>query len=286
VAEPAALPTLAVVGSINVDLVLRAERLPRPGETVGGARLAQLAGGKGANQAVAAARLGARVRMLGAVGDDAYGEPRRRELAAEGVDVDGVRIVAGPTGLAAIVVDDAGENQIVVAPGANTEVVLPADEALADDGVLAQLEIPLATVAEAARRARGLVCLNAAPARPLPDELVERAGLVVVNESEHALLGGLPRARLVALTLGAAGAVLYDHGLEVARADAPRVDVVDTVGAGDAFCAALAVGLLQGRDRGEALARACVAGAIAATRAGATPSLPTAQEVDAWVPSR
>src|SRR5690349_13168080 len=192
---PHAAPTLAVVGSINVDLVLRAERLPRPGETVGGARLAQVAGGKGANQAVAAARLGARVRMLGAVGGDGHGDLRRRELAAEGIDVRGVRVVDGPTGLAAIVVDDDGENQIVVAPGANDAVALADDEPLADDGVLLQLEIPLATVAEAARRARGLVCLNAAPARPLPDDVVERAGLVVVNETEHALLDGLRRAR-------------------------------------------------------------------------------------------
>jgi ribokinase len=197
-----------------------------------------------------------------------------------------VRVVDGPTGLAAIVVDDAGENQIVVAPGANDAVALADDEPLADGGVLLQLEIPLATVVEAARRARGLVCLNAAPARPLPDEVVERAGLVVVNETEHALLDGLRRARRVALTLGAGGAVLYDDGAEVARAAAPQVEVVDTVGAGDAFCAALAVSLLEGRERGAALARACVAGAIAVTRAGATPSLPNAEEVDAWIASR
>ena len=222
---------------------------------------------------MAAARLGADVALVGCIGDDVFGTEALAELEAAGVDLTGVRRVDVPTGIALILVAADGENQIVVAPGANTEVGgfdLP--EA---DGVICQLEIPDAAVREAAVQARGLFCLNAAPARPLP----AGADLVVANRYELELIGAQPG--LVALTLGAEGAVLLEDGVEAARAAPPSVRAVDGTAAGDAFTACLVVSLLEGRDRAGALTRACAAGALAASRAGAQPSLPTAAEVDA-----
>ena len=264
-------PRLTVVGSINLDLVVQAERLPRPGETLSGGRFMRIPGGKGANQAVAAARLGARTRFVGRIGTD---DLVLRSLEREGVDTSGVVRDEGESGVALILVEGSGENVIVVAPGANRRLV-PAEVNVGDaDAVICQLEIPLAVVAAAAAQAR-FFCLNAAPARgPLdldPD-------LLVVNRYEYEAVG--ERGGLVALTLGPEGAVLLEHGQEVVRAAPPRVDAVDGTAAGDAFCAALVVGLLEGRDRGEALARACAAGALTASRMGAQPSLPTAREID------
>jgi ribokinase len=267
-------PRLTVVGSINLDLVARCQRLPEPGETVTDAEFDRVPGGKGANQAVAAARLGANVRMVGCVGDDSFAEEALAGLRDARVDL-AVRAVAAPTGVALIVVDARGENQIVVAPGANGAVE-PVHEA---ENVLVQLEIPLESVAAMARRTSGFFCLNAAPARPVPVEVLGRADLVVVNRYE---LDALPEApRLTALTLGEEGAVLLEDGEEVVRASPPKVDAVDGTAAGDAFTACLVVSLLEGRDREEALTRACAAGALAASRAGAQPSLPTAAEIDA-----
>ena len=239
-------------------------------------------GGKGANQAVAAALLGADVRMVGKLGGDVFAGRLRDELAARGVDVDSVTFDAGESGLAMIVVDREGENEIVVAAGANGRLA-PGDVELGEhDAVLCQLEIPPLAALAAARRCDGLFCLNAAPARAVPAELVERADLLVANRHELAALETAPRG-LTALTLGAEGAVLLEGGDEVARARPPRVVAVDGTAAGDAFCACLVVSLLEGRDREEALGRACTAGAIAASRPGAQPSLPTAAEVDALV---
>ena len=269
-------PSIAVVGSINLDLVVRCERLPRPGETLTGATFERVPGGKGANQALAAARLGADVAMVGAVGNDSFAEEALALLAERGVDLGGVRRVAGPTGVALIVVGDDGENQIVVAPGANAAA--ETTEGLeAVDAVLCQLEIPVATVAEAAPRGR-FTCLNAAPARELPDGLLDDVDLLVVNRYEQEAVGRFDG--LTALTLGAGGAVLLEGGREIARAVPPEVGAVDGTGAGDAFTACLLVSLLEGRAREEALARACAAGALAASRPGAQPSLPTAAEVD------
>jgi ribokinase len=268
-------PSIAVVGSINLDLVARCERLPRPGETLTGATFERVPGGKGANQALAAARLGASVSLVGAVGRDPFATEAMALLEEGGVRLD-VQAVGEATGVALIVVAEDGENQIVVAPGANGTV--EAASGLGDaDAVLCQLEIPIDTVADAASDA-ALFCLNAAPARPLPDTLLADVDLLVVNRYELDAVGRFDG--LVALTLGAEGAVLLDGGDEVARAAPPPVEAVDGTGAGDAFTACLLVSLLQGRERGEALSRACAAGALAASRPGAQPSLPTAAEVD------
>jgi ribokinase len=265
-------PRITVVGSANIDLVARCERLPRPGETVTDAEFERIPGGKGANQAVAAARLGADVRFVGRIGRD---DLTLRSLERAGVDVSGVVRDDGESGVALIVVDAAGDNVIVVAPGANERLSAAEVDVGEADAVMCQLEVPMEVVRAAAADAT-FFCLNAAPARgPLdlhPD-------LLVVNRYEFELIGECPG--LVALTLGAQGAVLLERGAEVARASPPRIEPVDGTAAGDAFCAALVVALLAGRDRADALRWACAAGAIAASRPGAQPSLPSAAEVDA-----
>jgi ribokinase len=260
-------PELTVVGSINLDLEAKVERLPRPGETLSGASLERIPGGKGANQAVAAARLGAQVRMVGCVGKDANAEEALAGLRQARVELD-VREVETSTGVAIIFVSADAENVIVVVPGANAEV----GGFAAQGNVLCQLEIPDAAVREARAQADWL-CINAAPARELP----VGADLVVANRFEAEVIGDQP---LLALTLGEEGAVLLEEGREVARARPPRVNAVDGTAAGDAFTACLVVSLLDGDEQEQALRRACAAGAIAASRFGAQPSLPTADEVD------
>jgi ribokinase len=268
-------PRIAVVGSINLDLVARSERLPRPGETLTGATFERIPGGKGANQALAAARLGAEVRLVGAVGKDSFADEALALLREGEVDLTGVRTVAEPTGVALILVGSDGENEIVVAPGANRAA--EAGEVGDADAVLCQLEIPVATVAESGRQAR-FFCLNAAPAQELPSEVLAEVDLLVVNRFELEAIGRFDG--LAALTLGAEGAVLLEGGKEIARAAPPSVEAVDGTGAGDAFTACLLVSLLERRPREEALGRACAAGALAASRPGAQPSLPTAAEID------
>jgi ribokinase len=258
-------PRLTVVGSANLDLVARVERLPRPGETLTDASLARVPGGKGANQAVAAARLGAAVTFIGAVGKDDFAEEALAGLRDAGVELEVAR--RGDTGVALIVVAADGENQIVVVPGVNSTV-----DGLASGNVLSQLEIPVETVVANAAAADWF-CLNAAPAKAVDVE----PDLLIVNRYEYEVNS---RGKLVALTLGEEGAVLLEHGREVARAEPPKVDAVDATAAGDAFTACLVVSHLEGRDWEEALHRACAAGAIATTRPGAQPSLPTATEVD------
>ena len=258
---------LTVVGSINLDLVAQVHRLPRPGETLAATAFDRFPGGKGANQAVAAARLGATVRLVGAVGGDSEAEEALTNLRAAGVELDLERV--GSTGLALILVAADGENQIVVVPGANA-LVTPRE---VTGAVLCQLEVPNQVVLEAAHRA-SFFALNAAPARPIAIE----PDLLIVNRLEHEIVSA---GRLVAVTLGAEGAVLYEEGREVARAAPPRVDAVDGTAAGDAFAAALVLGILEKRPYDEALRRACAAGALAATRLGAQPSLPTEAELEA-----
>jgi ribokinase len=246
---------LTVVGSINLDFVVQVEQLPRPGETVTAHGFSRSPGGKGANQAVAASRLGAKVTMVGAVGDDAHAGEALAGLVAAGVELDVER--RGQTGVALIYVDAAGENEIAVFPGANAEVTPRA----LDGAVLCQLEVPDEVVLAAAAKAQ-FFALNAAPARVLDIE----PDLLVVNELEYEVFS---RGKLVAVTYGKDGAILYEGGKEVAHAKPPEVAVVDSTGAGDAFTAALVVSLLEGLGRQEALERACAAGAEAATRVGA-----------------
>ena len=268
-----------VLGSLNVDLVTRVERHPRPGETVLGEGLQQVAGGKGANQAVAAAAAGGRVAMVGCVGDDAGGAAYRRRLERLGVDVTGIRVCEGvATGHAIVTVAEDGENSIVVVPGAND--LLDEREAAAvdvlgpGDVLLVQLEVPRAVVCTAVRRAAGLgarVVLNTAPYATLPGDVVALADPVVANEHEMAALaeaGAEPRSRLV--TFGANGAS-WDGVTAPAHAVA-AADVVDTTGAGDAFCGALAAALARGDERAQALEAALAAGAAAVRHPGAQPN--------------
>jgi len=296
---------VTVVGSLNMDLVVRAPRIPRPGETIIGGEFRTVPGGKGANQAVAAARLGAQVAMVGRVGGDAFGGLLLENLAAAGVDHTFVtRDPQAATGVALIEVDDAGQNSIVVVSGANMRLA-PADvEAAAAaigvaDVLLLQLESPLETVTRAAQvaHARGVtVILNPAPARPVPDGLLGLVDVLIPNESETALLTGLPvgdqeeaqaaaaalrrmGVATVILTLGERGALLaYEGGAELF----PAFDVtpVDTTAAGDAFVGGLAVALAEGRPLQEAVRWGNAAGALATTRLGAQPSLPTRQALD------
>ncbi len=265
---------VVVVGSLNVDLVTHVERLPRPGETLLGDGLERLAGGKGANQAVAARAAGAEVLMVGAVGEDDAGRRYVERLTALGIATR-IEHVAGPTGHALITVDADAENSIVVIPGANAlvaqEAVAAMDAVRPGDVVLIQLEIPHVTAAAVARRAhaRGArVVVNCAPYAALPADVVALADPVVVNESEAALLadGGLVPASLL-VTFGAAGA-LWDAD-RVDGEHVPEGEVLDTTGAGDAFCGALAAALADGADRGTALRAATAAGAAAVRHHGA-----------------
>src|SRR5215470_12954042 len=265
-----AAPRLTVVGSINLDLVAQAERLPRPGETVSNAEFSRVPGGKGANQAVAAARLGAEVELVACVGNDELAGMALTELQAAGVNLAKLKHVDRHTGIAMIAVDADGENSIVVAPGANLEL-LPDDLDLGEtDAVLCQLEIPLQTVERASELAPDGFFLNAAPARsPIPAADVTIANRYEVDSLPH-------RDGVVVMTLGAEGAVLLEDGQEIARAAPPSVTAVDGTGAGDAFTACFVVSTLEGRSPEESLRRAVIAGALSASRFGAQPSMPTA----------
>jgi ribokinase len=267
---------VVVVGSLNVDLVTRVERHPKPGETVLGAGLERWAGGKGANQAVAASAAGAEVVMVGCVGSDEGGSAYIARLLARGIDVSAVRVQPDcPTGHALITVDEGEESSIVVVPGANAAVALDDLEVLDSvgpgDSVLLQLEVPLAVVAAAVRRAsaRGArVVLNLAPYAALPPDVVALADPVVVNDHEALLLAdseAVPASLVV--TFGAAGAA-WD-GDQLTGPVVEGAEVLDATGAGDAFCGALSAALAAGADRREALQTALVAGADSARHLGA-----------------
>jgi ribokinase len=272
-AEGLATAGLTVVGSINVDLIATADRLPGPGETVGGAILSRQPGGKGANQAVAAARLAGRARMIGAVGDDADGVSAVSHLAKVGVDVSGIKKVPEPTGTALIVVDQAGENQIAVCGGANEFVSLDGVTFDEREVVLCQLEIDVAVVLEVSRRARGFFALNTAPAMSLPAELIDRCDLIIANETEYRLIPDLANAKLVAVTYGANGSAIYRRSVRVAQAPGQRSSVVSTVGAGDAFCAALVLAVAGGVEDEAALQVANAVGAAAVRDPSSQPAL-------------
>lgn len=277
-------PRIVVVGSINLDLVARAATLPAPGETVTRATFAQYPGGKGANQALAAQRLGAAVTMIGRVGRDAHAEAALALLTAGGVDLSLVSVDDNAaTGVALIAVAETGENQIVVASGANDTLRPSHVTAPPHDAMILQLEIPGATVADAALKCTSFLAVNLAPALPAPPVLFERADLIVVNEIEaETYAGALHAARgLVAITYGATGAALFREGRELARAEPPSIAPVDSTGAGDGFVAALTIALLEARPKSEALRFACAAGAAACLKPGAQTALPTRDEVEA-----
>ena len=273
--------TIVVVGSVNIDIIARVEKFPMPGETVTNAEVIRCPGGKGGNQAMAARRLGAKVYMLACVGDDPQAEQSIADLLAEGVDVQSCRKLEGTaTGMALVTVSASGENQIVVAPGANAAFKPEYLQLPPADAVIAQLEIPMETVYKAAVSSDAFFCLNAAPAKVVPRKVLDVVDLLVVNEVEAEMLGESLEGfqGLLATTYGARGAVLTQTGIELARSKPPVINVVDTTGAGDAFTAALTVGLVSGLEPQTALDQACVVGARAATRPGAQSS-PTKAEV-------
>jgi ribokinase len=290
--------SIVVVGSLNQDIVARVERHPLPGETVLSHGHFVAPGGKGGNQAVAAARLGQSVAMVGRVGADAAGRDMVAALLADGVDVTHVLTDEGATGVALITLDDAGENAIVVSPGANARLTAADVEDAAPlvsaaSVVLLQLEVPLEAVAAAAALATGTVVLNPAPARPLPASLLERITVLVPNRSELGILAGQEEphdvaaaaalasrvAPTVVVTLGEDGAILV-RGDDCLHVPAPPVVPVDTTAAGDAFCGALADGMARGHPLDEAVRWAVAAGAAATTRLGAQPSLPSRRHVE------
>ncbi|MFB0537888.1 MAG: ribokinase [Anaerolineae bacterium] len=299
---------IAVVGSLNMDLVVRAPHMPIPGETVIGSDFRTIPGGKGANQAVAAARLGAEVIMIGRVGDDDFGRAQLRNLGELAIDTTHVTVdPEAATGIALITLDASGQNSIVLAPGANMrltkEDINAAQGAIIQSDVLVlQLESPLEVVAYATdiAHAEGVkVILNPAPAQPLPKETLARLDYLIPNESETALLTGIEVADInsakeaaerlreegvgtVILTLGARGAFLVSAE-ESVHVPGYSVEVVDTTAAGDAFVGGLAVALAQGQNLAEAVRYANAAGALAVTRLGAQPSLPTHQEVEEFM---
>jgi ribokinase len=295
-------PEIVVIGSANADLVTRVERLPAPGETVLATGYAEHPGGKGANQAIAAARLGRAVSFVGVVGDDGHGASLTEALVAEGVDVTNLRRMPGvPTGRALVLVDDAAENSIVVVSGANAELrpddVAGASAALRAAAVaVAQLEIPLEAVRAAAGHAAGRFVLNPAPARALDADLLDRIDVLVVNEGEFARVTGVEvggdaeafadrvaQAGLrcaVVVTLGGRGAMVCEDG-QVTVCPAPPVTVVDTTGAGDCFVGALADALARGQTLPEALHWAVAAASLSTQSLGATTAMPTSAEVEA-----
>jgi ribokinase len=301
---------VVVVGSLNMDLVTRASRLPRGGETLIGQTFTTVPGGKGANQAVASARLGADVSMIGCVGADAYGIQLRDALLVEGIDCRAVSTVEGSSGVALIVVDDTSQNAIVIVAGSNGELTPASLQAFdtvlqAANVIVCQLEVPMATVGYALKRGRELgktVILNPAPASaPLPAEWYASIDYLIPNESEAGALSGvtvdsLDSARLAATRLIQAGAgkviitlgpqgVLFSDGQVFEHLVAPKVKAVDTTAAGDTFVGGFAAALANGESEAEAIRFGQVAAALSVTRAGAQPSIPTLHDVQGFVPS-
>jgi len=277
---------IVVVGSINLDLVARVDRLPLPGETVQAESFVSFHGGKGANQAVAAARLGGDVFLVGAVGDDETFGTLLDGLDAEGVDISAVQTIDGvSTGTALITVDRGGENTIAVHGGANRMVQLTTASRLlieTADVLLMQLEVPVDVVVEAAQIATGTVMLNAAPAMQLSTELIERLDVLIVNEHERSIAispGEEEAIPIVVTTLGARGATVSTRSGDFDVA-AHRVDVVDTTGAGDTFCGAFAEAHDRGEDTMDAVEWATHAGSLATTGMGARAAMPTRDDME------
>lgn len=284
---------VCVVGSANLDLIALATRLPSPGETVIGHGFVEAAGGKGLNQAVAAARAGGTVSFIGAVGNDDAGRTLRQVALDDGINTAGLVTVAGtPTGRAVIGVGDDGANLIIVVPGANAavdrSVVEAAERTISSaDVILGQHEVPdeaLEAAFRLARQAGATTILNPAPARPIPTSLLDLVDVLVPNEHEYPLLGDVSRVGCLIITEGANGCRVERNGTTV-RVPAFAVDAVDTVAAGDAFCGALAAALAAGATMETALVRASAAGALATLSHGAVPSLPEGSAID-WLIAR
>ena len=277
------MASVVVVGSINLDIVASATRLPTPGAKVTDALLTHHPGGGGANQALAACRLGADVSLMGRVGSDAEADTALALLQENGVDLAGVvQVPDAATGVALIAVAASGENQIVVAPGANLRLMSESLQVPAVDALIGEHLAPRDAVARAIETFDGFTCVTLATASEVDEVVLRHADLIVVNESEAAWYGDSLALRkgLVAKTSGASGAALYRGGEQLARAASPAVKAVDTTGAGDSFTAALTLALVEGQQYAEALSFACAAGAAATQRNGAQPSLPTRDEVE------
>ena len=272
-------PRIAVVGSINADLVVQMPKLPGRGETVSSAEPAWFPGGKGANQAVAAARLGGNVSMFGAIGADEPGQMCLSALKQSGVNVDAVVKVSSPTSTALVMVEHSGENQIVVADGANQHASFDEAQISAADAVIVQFEIPESVIVEVGKAAKGIFCVNAAPVRELSDELASLIDVLIVNEHEYAQLGE-PKSGLVIVTAGAKEVVAYQNGEVVAKSQPPKVEALDTVGAGDTFVGAFVVAYATGKTLPDALDLACAASALSTLKLGAQSGMPTASEVN------
>ena len=272
-------PRIAVVGSINADLVVQMPKLPGRGETVSSAEPAWFPGGKGANQAVAAARMGGTVSMFGAIGADEPGQMCLSALKQSGVNVDAVVTVSSPTSTALVMVEHSGENQIVVADGANQYAAFDAAQISAADAVIVQFEIPESVIIEVGKAAKGIFCVNAAPVRELSDELASLIDVLIVNEHEFAQLGE-PKLGLVIVTAGAKEVVAYQNGEVVAKSQPPKVEALDTVGAGDTFVGAFVVAYASGKTIPDSLDLACAASALSTLKLGAQSGMPTASEVN------
>jgi len=289
IASGAHPPSIVVVGSVNLDLAAQVPRLPVPGETVTGAELRRFPGGKGGNQALAARRLGANVQLVARVGRDAAADEALALLREGGVDLSQCRCdEIANTGQALICIGPSGENQIVVAPGANRSLRPEMLELPDADALVCQLEVPADTLCRAAEIFNGFFCVNLAPAMDVPDAILQRAELVVVNETEAMFYGVALRrcSGLIAVTRGKAGATLSRHKETIAETKPPEVAAVDTTGAGDTFTAALTLGLIEQMEPQHALQFACAASALATTRHGAQPSMPYREDVEAILRSR
>lgn len=275
-------PRIAVVGSINADLVVQMPKLPGRGETVSSAEPAWFPGGKGANQAVAAARMGGNVSMFGAVGTDEPGQMCLTALTNSGVLVDSVQKVSSPTSTALVMVEHSGENQIVVADGANQFASFDSSAIASADAVIVQFEIPESVIVEVGKTANGIFCVNAAPVREISDELSGLIDVLIVNEHEFAQLGK-PSSGLVIVTAGAAEVVAYENGEVVAKSQPPKVDAIDTVGAGDTFVGAFVVAYASGKSISDSLDVACAASALSTLKLGAQSGMPTASAVSEFL---
>ena len=278
-------PRIAVVGSINADLVVQMPKLPGRGETVSSSEPKWFPGGKGANQAVAAARMGGNVTMFGAVGDDEPGQMCLAALSQSGVLVEAVAKVSAPTSTALVMVELTGENQIVVADGANQYASFDATQISSADAVVVQFEIPESVIIAVGKATTGIFCLNAAPVRTISDELAQLIDVLIVNEHEYAELGK-PQSGLVIVTAGANEVVAYQDGQVVAKSEPPVVAALDTVGAGDTFVGAFIVAYASGATVSQALDRACAASALSTLKLGAQSGMPTATEVDSFLNSQ